>query len=118
MLPITSVEKAYSIWMGTDLAMHAEYLDTANKRFRKTLCDAAKTLRKTMPKNAWKLMPAQERLYMWVVASGDLDDIEEVLLERAGMEKTRAVPLEVVDDTWMVAPTYLSRLKTDVHSGW
>lgn len=106
------VEKAYSIWMGTDLAMHAEYLDTANKRFRKTLCDAAKTLRKTMPKNAWKLMPAQERLYMWVVASGDLDDIEEILGTR--MEETRAVPLAVVDDTWIVAPTYLSRLKTDV----
>lgn len=106
------VEKAYSIWMGTDLAMHAEYLDTANKRFRKTLCDAAKTLRKTMPKNAWKLMPAQERLYMWVVASGDLDDIEEILGTR--MEETRAVPLAVVDDTWVVAPTYLSRLKTEV----
>ena len=106
------VEQAYAIWMGTDLAMHAEYLDTANKRFRKTLCDAAKTLRKTMPKGAWKLMPAQERLYMWVVASGDLDDIEEVLGTR--MEETRAVPLELADDTWMVAPTYLSRLKTDV----
>ncbi|WP_420097750.1 bifunctional glycosyltransferase/CDP-glycerol:glycerophosphate glycerophosphotransferase, partial [Brevibacterium sediminis] len=106
------VEQAYAIWMGTDLAMHAEYLDTANKRFRKTLCDAAKALRKTMPKGAWKLMPAQERLYMWVVASGDLDDIEEVLGTR--MEETRAVPLELVDDTWVVAPTYLSRLKTDV----
>lgn len=106
------VAQAYAIWMGTDLAMHAEYLDTANKRFRKALCEAAKTLRKTMPKGAWKLMPAQERLYMWVVASGDLDDIEEVLGTR--MEETRAVPLELVDDTWVVAPTYLSRLKTDV----
>ncbi|TNM52967.1 bifunctional glycosyltransferase/CDP-glycerol:glycerophosphate glycerophosphotransferase [Brevibacterium sediminis] len=106
------VEQAYAIWMGTDLAMHAEYLDTANKRFRKTLCDAAKALRKSMPKGAWKLMPAQERLYMWVVASGDLDDIEEVLGTR--MEETRAVPLELADGTWMVAPTYLSRLKTDV----
>src|SRR5699024_8366706 len=36
------VEQAYAIWMGTDLAMHAEYLDTANKRFRKTICDEAK----------------------------------------------------------------------------
>ena len=87
------VEQAYAIWMGTDLAMHAEYLDTANKRFRKTLCDAAKTLRKSMPKAAWKLMPAQERLYMWVVASGDLDDIEEVLGTR--MEETRAVPSRI-----------------------
>ncbi|GGC48667.1 glycosyl/glycerophosphate transferase teichoic acid biosynthesis [Brevibacterium sediminis] len=106
------VEQAYAIWMGTDLAMHAEYLDTANKRFRKTLCDAARVLRKSMPKGAWKLMPAQERLYMWIVASGDLDDIEEVLGTR--MEETRAVPLELADGTWMVAPTYLSRLKTDV----
>ncbi|WP_423057946.1 bifunctional glycosyltransferase/CDP-glycerol:glycerophosphate glycerophosphotransferase [Brevibacterium linens] len=106
------VEQAYAIWMGTDLAMHAEYLDTANKRFRKTLCDAAKSLKKSMPKGAWKLMPAQERLYMWVVASGDLDDIEEVLGTR--MEETRAVPLEPVDGTWTVAPTYLSRLKTNV----
>lgn len=106
------VEQAYAIWMGTDLAMHAEYLDTANKRFRKTLCDAAKSLRKSMPKGVWKLMPAQERLYMWVVASGDLDDIEEVLGTR--MEETRAVPLELVDGTWVVAPTYLSRLETDV----
>ena len=106
------IEQAYAIWMGTDLAMHAEYLDTANKRFRKTLCDAAKSLRKSMPKGAWKLMPAQERLYMWVVASGDLDDIEEVLGTR--IEETRAVPLELVDGTWTVAPTYLSRLKTDV----
>ncbi|WP_350270377.1 CDP-glycerol glycerophosphotransferase family protein [Brevibacterium sp. CBA3109] len=106
------VEQAYAIWMGTDLAMHAEYLDTANKRFRNTLCDAAKSLRKAMPKGAWKLLPAQERLYMWVVASGDLDDIEEVLGTR--MEETRAVPLELVDGTWTVAPTYLSRLKTNV----
>ena len=106
------IEQAYAIWMGTDLAMHAEYLDTANKRFRKTLCDAAKSLRKSMPNGAWKLMPAQERLYMWVVASGDLDDIEEVLGTR--MEETRAVPLELVDDAWVVAPTYLSRLKTAV----
>lgn len=106
------VEQTYAIWMGTDLAMHAEYLDTANKRFRKTLCEAAKSLRKSMPKGAWKLMPAQERLYMWVVASGDLDDIEEVLGTR--MEETRAVPLELVDGTWTVAPTYLSRLKTNV----
>lgn len=106
------VEQAYAIWMGTDLAMHAEYLDTANKRFRKTLCDAAKSLQKSMPKGAWKLMPAQERLYMWVVASGDLDDIEEVLGTR--MEETRAVPLELVDNAWVVAPTYLSRLKTAV----
>ena len=102
------VEQAYAIWMGTDLAMHAEYLDTANKRFRKTLCEAAKTLQKTMPKGAWKLMPAQERLYMWVVASGDLDDIEEVLGTR--LEETRAVPLEYADGKWTVAPTYLSRL--------
>ncbi len=106
------VEQAYAIWMGTDLAMHAEYLDTANKRFRKTLCDAAKSFQNSMPKGAWKLMPAQERLYMWVVASGDLDDIEEVLGTR--MEETRAVPLELVDGTWTVAPTYLSRLKTNV----
>ncbi|WP_193081470.1 bifunctional glycosyltransferase/CDP-glycerol:glycerophosphate glycerophosphotransferase [Brevibacterium aurantiacum] len=106
------VEQAYAIWMGTDLAMHAEYLDTANKRFRKTLCESAKSLRKSMPKGAWKLMPAQERLYMWVVASGDLDDIEEVLGTR--MEETRSVPLELVDDTWVVAPTFLARLKTDV----
>ncbi|WP_166827755.1 bifunctional glycosyltransferase/CDP-glycerol:glycerophosphate glycerophosphotransferase [Brevibacterium limosum] len=106
------VEQAYAIWMGTDLAMHAEYLDTANKRFRKTLCDAAKSLRTSMSKGAWKLMPAQERLYMWVVASGALDDIEEVLGTR--MEETRSVPLELVDDGWVVAPTYLSRLKTAV----
>lgn len=106
------VEQAYAIWMGTDLAMHAEYLDTANKRFRKTLCESAKSLRKSMPKGAWKLMPAQERLYMWVVASGDLDDIEEVL--GTSMEETRSVPLELVDDTWVVAPTFLARLKTDV----
>lgn len=106
------VEQAYAIWMGTDLAMHAEYLDTANKRFRKTLCDAARTLRKTMPKDAWKLMPAQERLCMWVVAFGDMDDIEEILGTR--MEETRAVPLELVDGTWIVAPTYLSRLKSDI----
>jgi CDP-glycerol glycerophosphotransferase len=106
------VEQAYAIWMGTDLAMHAEYLDTANKRFRKALCESAKSLRKSMPKGAWKLMPAQERLYMWVVASGDLDDIEEVLGTR--MEETRSVPLELVDDTWVVAPTFLARLKTDV----
>ena len=49
---------------------------------------------------------------MLVVASGDLDDIEEVLGTR--MEETRSVPLELVDDTWVVAPTFLARLKTDV----
>ncbi|WP_193101839.1 bifunctional glycosyltransferase/CDP-glycerol:glycerophosphate glycerophosphotransferase [Brevibacterium aurantiacum] len=103
------VDQAYAIWMGTDLAMHAEYLDTAHKRFRRTLCDAAKDLKQSMSKAAWKLLPAQERLYMWVVASGDLDDIEEVLGTR--LEETRAVPLEHVDGSWTVAPTYLSRLK-------
>src|SRR5699024_3223010 len=30
------------------------------------------------------------------------------------MEETRAVPVELVEGTWVVAPTYLSRLKTDV----
>ena len=110
--PDRVLEQAYAIWMGTDLAMHAEYLDTAHKRFRKTLCEAAKDLKKSMPKGAWKLVPAQERLYMWVVAMGDLGDIEEVLGTR--MEETRAVPLELVDGTWVVAPTYLSRLKIDV----
>jgi CDP-glycerol glycerophosphotransferase len=106
------IEQAYGIWVGTDLAMHAEYLDTANKRFRKTLCDAAKSFRKTMPKGAWKLMPAQERLYMWVVSHGDLGDIEEILGTR--MEETRSVPLEFVDGKWVVAPTYLSRLKIKI----
>ena len=37
------LEHAYSVWMGTDLAMHAEYLDTAHKRFRKTLAVPQKT---------------------------------------------------------------------------
>src|SRR5699024_690417 len=72
--PENVLERAYSIWMGTDLAMHAEFLDTAHKRFRKTLCSAANDLKRSMPRGAWKLMPAQERLYMWVVATGRLDD--------------------------------------------
>ncbi|PCC48578.1 bifunctional glycosyltransferase/CDP-glycerol:glycerophosphate glycerophosphotransferase [Brevibacterium aurantiacum] len=105
---------AYAIWMGTDLAMHAEYLDTASKRFRKTLCSATKALKKSMPRRAWKLIPAQERLIMWVVATGRLDDIEEILGTR--LEETTAVPLEYVEGRWNVAPTYVKRLETRVPS--
>lgn len=110
--PENVLEHAYSVWMGTDLAMHAEFLDTANKRFRKTLCDAANDMKKTMPRGAWKLIPAQERLFMWVVAAGLLSDIEEILGTRA--EETRSVPLEYVDGRWFAAPTYLKRLETKV----
>ncbi|WP_180957537.1 bifunctional glycosyltransferase/CDP-glycerol:glycerophosphate glycerophosphotransferase [Brevibacterium aurantiacum] len=110
--PENVLEHAYSIWMGTDLAMHGEFLDTANKRFRKTLCDAAKDMKRVMPRGAWKLIPAQERLFMWIVAAGRLEDIEEILGTRA--EETRSVPLEYVDGRWLVAPTYLERLDTKV----
>lgn len=106
--------QAYAIWMGTDLAMHAEYLDTASKRFRKTLCSATNELKKSMPRRAWKLIPAQERLFMWVVATGRLDDIEEILGTR--LEETTAVPLEYVEGRWNVAPTYVKRLETRVPS--
>lgn len=105
---------AYAIWMGTDLAMHAEYLDTAKKRFRKTLCTATNDLKKSMPRSAWKLIPAQERLFMWVVATGRLDDIEEILGTR--LEETTAVPLEYVEGRWYVAPTYVNRLETQLPS--
>src|SRR5699024_8730531 len=107
--PDRVLEQAYAIWMGTDLAMHAEYLDTAHKRFRKTLCEAAKDLKKSMPKGAWKLVPAQERLYMWVVATGRLDDIEEILGTRA--EETKTVPLDHVDGKWFVPPTDVARIE-------
>ncbi|AZT99660.1 bifunctional glycosyltransferase/CDP-glycerol:glycerophosphate glycerophosphotransferase [Brevibacterium linens] len=110
--PENVLEHAYSVWMGTDLAMHAEFLDTVNKRFRKTLCSAAKDMKRTMPRGAWKLIPAQERLFMWIVAAGRLDDIEEILGTRA--EETRSVPLVYVDGRWLVAPTYLERLETKV----
>lgn len=103
---------AYAIWMGTDLSMHAEYLATATKKFRKTLTEAASEIRREMPRDSWDLIPAQARLFMWVVASGRLDDIEEVLGTRA--EETAAVPLEYVDGHWHVAPTYLSRLRTRI----
>lgn len=106
------LERAYSIWMGTDLSMHAQFLDTAHKRFRATLCNAANDLRRSMPRSAWTLIPAQERLYMWIVGNGRLDDIEEILGTRA--EETTAVPLEYVDGTWFVAPTYVGRLETKV----
>src|SRR5699024_844881 len=111
-VPENVLEHAYSIWIGTDLAMHAEFLDTANKRFRKTLCDATKEMKRTMPRGTWKLIPAQERLFMWIVAAGRLEDIEEILGTRA--EETRAVPLEYIDGRWLVAPTYLNRLETKV----
>ncbi|WP_181276321.1 bifunctional glycosyltransferase/CDP-glycerol:glycerophosphate glycerophosphotransferase [Brevibacterium oceani] len=110
--PENVLERAYAIWMGTDLNMHAQFLDTANKRFRKTLCGAANELKKAMPKGAWTLMPAQERLFMWIVAAGRLDDIEEILGTRT--EETAAVPLEYLDGTWFVAPTYMGRLDTNV----
>lgn len=103
---------AYAVWMGTDLAMHAEFLDTAAKKFRKSLTQAAAELRKTMPRDAWELIPAQPRLFMWVVANSRLDDIEEVLGTRA--EETTAVPLQFEDEHWTVAPTYLTRLKSRV----
>nr|WP_286672957.1 CDP-glycerol glycerophosphotransferase family protein [Brevibacterium sp. RIT 803] len=106
--------RAYAIWMGTDLAMHAQYLDTASKRFRRTVCTAANDLKKTMPRRAWKLIPAQERLFMWVVATGRLDDIEEILGTR--LEETTAVPLKYADGRWNVAPTYVDRLETRLPS--
>lgn len=110
--PENVLEQAYAIWMGTDLAMHAEFLDTANKRFRKTLCAAAKKLKRAMPRVAWTHIPAQERLYMWVVAAGRLDDIEEILGTRA--EESNHVPLDIVEGEWFVAPTYLERLETKI----
>lgn len=110
--PENVLERAYAIWVGTDLAMHAEYLSTASNRYRKNLCSAVYDLRKSMPRNAWKLIPAQERLFMWVVASGRLDDIEEILGTRA--EETKMVPLESVGNEWMVAPTYVHRLRTKI----
>lgn len=105
-------EHAYAIWVGTDLAMHAEFLDTASKRFRNSLCSATNDLKKSMPSGAWKLISAQERLLMWVVASGRLHDIEEILGTRA--EETTAVPLVYDDGVWTVAPTYINRLETRV----
>lgn len=105
---------AYAIWMGTDLSMHAEHLATATKKFRKTLTEAASEIRQEMPRDAWDLIPAQARLFMWVVASGRMDDIEEVLGTRA--EETTAVPMEYMDGHWLVAPTYLSRLRTRLPS--
>lgn len=107
-------EHAYAIWVGTDLAMHAEYLDTASKRFRTTLCTVTHDLKKAMPRGAWKLIPAQRRLLMWVVATGRLDDIEEILGTWA--EETRSVPLEHIDGRWTVAPTYIARLETRLPS--
>src|SRR5699024_11938979 len=50
--PDTVRTHAYAIWLGTDLAMHAEYLDTASKRFRKTLCSATKEDRKSTRLNS------------------------------------------------------------------
>ena len=105
---------AYAIWMGTDLAMHAEHLDTASKRFRKSLCSVADDLKKAMPRHSWTLIPAQERLLMWVVATGRLDDIEEILGTR--LEETTAVPFEHADGHWNVAPTYVRRLETRIPS--
>ncbi|TSI13939.1 CDP-glycerol glycerophosphotransferase family protein [Brevibacterium aurantiacum] len=105
---------AYAIWMGTDLAMHAEYLDTATDRFRKTLCSATHELKKSMPRHAWKLIPTQERLFMWVVAAGRLHDIEEILGTR--LEETTAVPFEHVDGRWNVVPTFVHRLETRLPS--
>lgn len=107
-------EHAQAIWVGTDLAMHAEYLDTASKRYRKILCSATNHLKKTMARGAWKLVPAQTRLFMWVVATGKLEDIEEILGTRA--EESNAMPLEYSEDHWSVAPTYISRLKTRLPS--
>ncbi len=103
-------EHAYAIWVGTDLGMHAEYLDTASKRFRNTLCTAAHDLKKAMPRGAWKLIPAQMRLLMWVVATGRISDIEEILGTWA--EETTAVPLEHVEGNWVVSPSYVARLTT------
>lgn len=105
-------DRAHAIWLGRDLAMHAQFLDTASKKFRKALAAAASRLKKTMSKSSWDLIPAQERLFMRVVATGRLDDIEEILGTRA--EETTAVPLEQVDGTWFVAPTYVGRLETRI----
>ncbi|WP_193070087.1 bifunctional glycosyltransferase/CDP-glycerol:glycerophosphate glycerophosphotransferase [Brevibacterium aurantiacum] len=105
-------DRAYATWMGRDLAMHAEFLGTAGRKFRKTLGSAASDLKKTMSRNSWSLIPAQERLLMWVVAAGRLDDIEEVLGTRA--EETTAVPLEHVEGEWFVAPSYVRRLDTRI----
>lgn len=105
-------DRAYAIWLGRDLAMHAQFLDTASKKFRKALAAAASRLKKTMSKSSWDLIPAQERLFMRVVATGRLDDIEEILGTRA--EETTAVPLDQVDGTWFVAPTYVGRLETRI----
>lgn len=105
-------DRAYATWMGRDLAMHAEYLDAAPKKFRKSLMLAASQLQRTMPRDAWNLIPTQERLLMWVVAGGHWNDIEEILGTRA--EETTAVPLECIDGRWFVTPTYVKRLETRI----
>lgn len=105
-------DRAYAIWMGTDLAMHAAFLDTANKKFRETLTSAASRMKKAMPRRSWNLIPAQDRLFMWVIAAGRLDDIEEILGTRA--EETTAVPLEFVEGRWMVALSFVPRLSTHI----
>lgn len=107
-------ERAYAIWMGRDLAMHAEFVPTASKKFCEALSTAAAGLKHLMPARSWRLIPAQERLLMWVVAAGRLKDIEEILGTRA--EDTTAVPFTFAEGKWWVSPTYVPRLRTSVPS--
>lgn len=104
--------RAYATWMGTDLAMHAEFVPTAEKRFRKDLASAAGALKSRMPVESWTLIPAQSRLLMWVTAAGSRKDIEEILGTRA--EDTSCVPIEFAGEDRTIAPTYIPRLNTDL----
>lgn len=103
---------AYAAWVGRDLMIHAENVPSARKRSFRSLSSIINGLIRRMPKSTWNLIAAQDRFLALAVASGRLEDVEEILGTRA--EESTIIPLENCDGRWVCRPTYLSRLKRSV----
>lgn len=105
---------AYACWIGTDLAMHAEFVPLTRKKYWRDLRRVASSLADRAPRGAWDRMPIQGRLLGWVLAHGQLDDVEEILGTR--LEETTALPWERADVGlgWQARPTFLPRLGVSV----
>ena len=102
-------DRAFATWMGTDVAVHAQFVPSTRKEFWEVLRKGARAINRAMPAHAWTLIPAQSRLLMHAVVHGTRADVREILATR--LEDTSAVPIRLVDGVLRVEPSYVPRLK-------
>lgn len=96
-------------WLGRDLVMYARFVPSATKDYVQILRSLAGELAADSGEGVWALIPFQDRLLAWVLASGSAEDLEEVLGSR--LEDTMAVPILAHEDGSLEADaTVLSRI--------